>query len=771
MGRTDLASDHHQATFQVRWKVEDSQEEEEEAVMKEEEGAEGVVDVVDVAGAEDEAHEEGKCKEEEGADNDDRHPIHRLPNEVLEIVFLLSIPDELSNPTPGSHVAYFAYLDRCQSIDYPRLLSRVCRRWRIAAHGCPALWTCICVDIGARKSFKESYYASILAKSSDFPLTLSFAVGKNQRLNTVLHGPVFSPHLPRIRTLCIQLSSYFLPADAPRVDILPLFPTVDTPLLESVHLDCRKAPWSVIRYLEKLQRGGEPIPDHLRFFRHAPRLEEFALEGLDDPDATHEAMECMSLRRMGLAGFEWQNMTRLRLPDVPRRVFDLLRVLGDAKRLVELRCTIFEDLEDEFSHEGYDEYIIDTEDEMEDEDWDGQEEEDEEEEEEEEEESDDDYPHAYTRSAARTRVQQNSRAPTNNAITRAIADARRAERERRQRELAARHAEREVAREKKRRDHADLLGPHVFPDLTTLHLVLMAFEPENYGEYDDENPEERSGVERFLGALVMPALATLTIARRGEEFEDGGYSDEDDYGYGSCYGGGYGDGGAGGGGGGSEPKLYPHLKAFVQRSGCAVRILTLDSLPIEQPELLEILQLFPHVHTLRLEDATKAMTAGFWQALGRRERDGRRERGGPTERDGPGRMALMPNLHHLVVHQDRGRTGRGGFINVNVLDAVEARWKAGRGGGARAEVVHCPTPTKGRKEKPVQGRVGKSAQALDSQMRGRLKRVQARTDLELVLTELPFKKKPARLIGGSDYGDSDEGYSDELDYDDGFEYY
>ncbi|KAI5887634.1 uncharacterized protein SCHCODRAFT_02638565 [Schizophyllum commune H4-8] len=674
--------------------------------------------------------------------NDDRHPIHCLPNEVLEIIFLFSIPDELANPTPGSHVAYYAYLDRCKSIDYPHFLGRVCRRWRVAAQGCPMLWSYICVDIGARKPYNASYYTSVLAKSSENPLTLSFVVGKNQLLNTVLHGPVFSPHIRRVRMLCIQLSSYFLSADAPRVDILPLFPTVDTPLLESLRLDCRKAPWSVIRYLEKLQRGGEPIPDHLRFFRHAPRLEEFALEGLDSPDATHEAMECMSLRRMGLAGFEWQNMTRLRLPDVPRRVFDLLRVLGDAKRLVELRCTIFEDLEDEFSYEGHDEYIIDTEDEMEDEDWDEEEEEDEEdeEEEEEEEESDDDYPHAYTRFAARTRVQQNPRAPTNNATSRALADARRADRECRQRELAARHAEREVAREKKRRDNARLLGPHVFPDLTKLHLVLMAFEPENYGEYDDENPEERSGVERFLGALVMPALASLTIAHRGEEFEGGGYSDGEGYGYG--YGG-------GGGGGGGEPKVYPHLKAFVQRSECVVLTLTLDSLAIEQSELLDILKLFPHVRTLRLVDATKAMSAGFWQALGRRERDGR--------------LALMPDLHHLVVHQDRGRTGRGGFINVNVLDAVEARWKAGMGGGARVEVVHCPTPTKGRKGKP--------AQVLDSQMRGRLRRVQGRADLELMLTELPFKKKPLRQVGGSDYGESEEGHSDEVDYDDEFEYY
>ncbi|KAL1731410.1 hypothetical protein EV714DRAFT_283356 [Schizophyllum commune] len=728
MGRTDLAPDHHLTMSQV---------EEEEAVMTEAEGAEGViVAAVDVAGAEDEAHEEGKCKHEEGAEaetspNEDRHPIHRLPNEVLELVFLFSMPDELSNPTPGSHVAYFAHLARCRSIDYPRLLSRVCRRWRIAAQGCPALWSYICVDIGERKPFNASYYASILAKSSDFPLTLSFAVGKNQFLNTILHGPVFAPHIRRIRMLCIQLSSYFLPADAPRVDILPLFPTVDTPLLESLRLGCRKAPWSVIRYLDKLQRGGESIPDHLRFFRHAPRLEEFALEGFDDLDAAHEAMEFVSLRRLGLAGFDWANMTRLRLPDVPRRVFDLLRILGDAQRLVELRCTIFEDLEDEFSREGDDEYIIDTEDEIEDEDWDEEEEEedvdeeedDEADEEEEEEESDEDHPRANTRSAARTRVQQNSRTPINNATARALADARRAERERRQRELAARHAERETAREKQRRERAQLLGPHVFPDLTTLHLVLMAFEPETYGEYDDENPEERSGVERFLGALVMPALATLTIARRGEEFEDD-YSDEDDdYGYGGGYG--------GGGGGNGEPKLHPHLHA-------------------QSP-----------LHTLRLEDATKVMTAGFWQALARRELGRRKEQYGQMHRDG--QMALLPNLHHLVVHQDRGRTGHGGFINVNVLDAVEARWKAGRGGGARIEVVHCPMLTKWRKGKP--------AQVVDAQMRGRLKRVQARADLELVLTELPFERKFARQVGDSNHGNSDEGCSDELDYDDGFEYY
>ena len=54
---------------------------------------------------------------------------------------------------------------------------------------------------------------------------------------------------------------------------------------------------------------------------------------------------------------------------------------------------------------------------------------------------------------------------------------------------------------------------------------------------------------------------------------------------------------------------------------------------------------------------------------------------------------------------------------------------------------------------------------------GRLKRVQGRADMELVLTELPFERKFARQVGDSDHGNSDEGYSDGADYDDEFEYY
>ena len=47
-------------------------------------------------------------------------PIDELPNEVLELVLLFSLPDALANPAAGSHIAYYTYLDRCDSIDYPR---------------------------------------------------------------------------------------------------------------------------------------------------------------------------------------------------------------------------------------------------------------------------------------------------------------------------------------------------------------------------------------------------------------------------------------------------------------------------------------------------------------------------------------------------------------------------------------------------------------------------------------------------------------------------
>lgn len=262
---------------------------------------------------------------------------------------------------PTSHT----YLDRCDSIDYPRLLSRVCRRWRAVVEGCPALWSYICLDVGAFETdlYDADYYKAVLAKSSDHPLSLSCLVGtgKTGELRLVLNSPVFVAHLQRLRQLSVQ--TYFVARErsVPETEeaelMLSLFPTVDTPMLESLRIDCSKASKNMVRYLRTLSRTtSNDVPADLRIVRHAPRLKEFALEGLDVdtilPEVANAAASYCSLRKLRLAGLKWSNMTHLRLPDIALRVTDLLRVLTHVTRLVELRCAVFEDQEDQRAREG-----------------------------------------------------------------------------------------------------------------------------------------------------------------------------------------------------------------------------------------------------------------------------------------------------------------------------------------------------------------------------------------------------------------------------------
>ncbi|KAL1741110.1 hypothetical protein HDZ31DRAFT_67258 [Schizophyllum fasciatum] len=72
---------------------------------------------------------------------------------------------------------------------------------------------------------------------------------------------------------------------------------------------------------------------------------------------------------MALGNIDFANMMRLRLPDVERRTLDVLRVTMCAQGLVDLRCAIFEDVDDEEVREVYWEEISESEDEN---DWDAE---------------------------------------------------------------------------------------------------------------------------------------------------------------------------------------------------------------------------------------------------------------------------------------------------------------------------------------------------------------------------------------------------------------
>ncbi|KAI5887635.1 uncharacterized protein SCHCODRAFT_02552744 [Schizophyllum commune H4-8] len=574
-------------------------------------------------------------------------PINHLATEVFETILLLTLPDALANPTSGSHIAYKAYLNRCDSIDYPRLLSRVCRKWRDVVDGCPALWSYICIDVDAFDAGFD-YYNTVLARSGDHPLSLSFIVstGKTNEVRRALNGPVFAAHLQRLRRLSVQ--TFFVrdhserPLEGP--ELLPLVPAIDTPLLERLRIDCNKAAKSMVRYLRKLSLAdNDNVPANLRIVCHAPRLREFVLEGLDMdtilPHVASSASSYFSLHKLELAGLKWSIMTRLRLPDIGRRVTDLLRVLKQATRLVELRCAVFEDREDQRAQEGGNE-------------------------------------------------------------------------------------------------HAKLDLPLVFPELVTLHLVLIPLKAADGGVYDDdENPEKRTGLDRFLGALVTPALTSLSITRRGEP-----PNERDDQDWNGVYGRVIGTNGK------PKDKLHPHLQAFLNRSTCTLTSLALANLVLYPPELFRVLLLVPAVHTLHLKDAIRQMGAEFWAVLGQR---------GPR-----GRPVFVPCLRRLVVRHDLGDAAGSTFTSEDVAEMVNARWKAGRGGGARIEVVHrrqvhqpsrlLVRQRKGLRHAGQGGQEGPNMRFRHFRPGGtelpaprevasnvELERTQARDDLELVYVEIP----------------------------------
>ncbi|KAI5827859.1 hypothetical protein K523DRAFT_374043 [Schizophyllum commune Tattone D] len=544
-------------------------------------------------------------------------PINQLATEVLETILFLTLPDALANPTSGSHVAYNAYLNRCRSIDYPRLLSQVCGRWRDVVEGCPALWSYICVEVDAFNDCAD-YYATVLVKSCDYPLSLSCLVGtgKTNEVSRVLNGPVFAAHLQRLRRLsvvtCFARDRSEIRPEGP--ELLPLVPAIDTPLLESLHIDCSEDAESMVRYLHKLSHtNNNDVPADLRIVRHAPQLREFVLEGLDIdtilPYAASSVASYFSLRKLEMAGLNWSMMTRLRLPDI-----------------------------------GWPTY--------------------------------------------------------------------------------SRHREGQRTREDGT-EHAELDLPLVFPDLVTLHLVLIPFIAAN-GDTYDENPEKRTGVDRFLSALVTPVLASLTITLKGERDGNAFYGRVIST------------------NGKPKDKLHPYLQAFLHRSTCTLTSLALANLALYPPELFRILLLVPSVHTLHLKDTTKQMGADFWAVLGQR---------GPR-----GRPVFVPCLRHLVVRHDQGDAAGSTFTSADVAEMVNARWTAGRGGGAHIEVVHR-RQVRQPSRMLAQQRMGmwQGGQAGSHGMRSRhfrsssselpapreaasiveLERTQARDDLRLVYVEMP----------------------------------
>lgn len=102
--------------------------------------------------------------------------MHRLPVEVLQVVFLLAVNDEPDCPS------IFSYDSKTTAMSAnfgspPLLFTRVCRHWRDVAHSTPEIWSRIKVILPGRlvkplTPFFPSLLQVWLAQSGNLPLTI-----------------------------------------------------------------------------------------------------------------------------------------------------------------------------------------------------------------------------------------------------------------------------------------------------------------------------------------------------------------------------------------------------------------------------------------------------------------------------------------------------------------------------------------------------------------------------------------------------------------------
>ncbi|KAL7283846.1 hypothetical protein ACG7TL_003286 [Trametes sanguinea] len=139
-------------------------------------------------------------------------PIHRLPTELLSMIFARSLPcsDFSSSGYVESDVAGVrrAVLS----------ISSVCRQWRSVANGSPSLWTVVETPASVESQTSTPEY---LARSGRMPLSVS-----SQYPPTDLTMASLAPHADRIHQLYLELPEESLPIFRNAVQLLPPVPNL-----------------------------------------------------------------------------------------------------------------------------------------------------------------------------------------------------------------------------------------------------------------------------------------------------------------------------------------------------------------------------------------------------------------------------------------------------------------------------------------------------------------------------------------------------------------
>ncbi|KDQ16773.1 hypothetical protein BOTBODRAFT_172878 [Botryobasidium botryosum FD-172 SS1] len=143
---------------------------------------------------------------------DQIHPIHRLPNEILSSIFCLAQRADYAH-----HVRDLLNL------------SSVCHHWREIALGCPRLWTRF-------RPLQRSLFDLFLERSKEAPLDIEFENhGHRSEATFQEYLTLVYPHVHRWRTFQLRHSV--------NAEILSSILLGPFPLLEILTLDCKLRRW------------------------------------------------------------------------------------------------------------------------------------------------------------------------------------------------------------------------------------------------------------------------------------------------------------------------------------------------------------------------------------------------------------------------------------------------------------------------------------------------------------------------------------------------
>ncbi|KAL1753757.1 hypothetical protein FB107DRAFT_292162 [Schizophyllum commune] len=291
--------------------------------------------------------------------------INKLSNEILELIFLSSVPPSLSEPVPGSAEYFVQYMNRAGVLDYPTLLALVCRRWRAVAQGSQTLFSFLFVDAEEEDDleFKQdsAYYAAYLAHSGTRPLTLSIRGLQATCINLLAATPGHALTWIIRELQCMN-------EDPTGYEVFPLFPGVSTPVLETAHVDlgedagmfCFGCTYHLFRRLKQTVEDdmcegdmggkdgtretntgedGTDADDDSKVLCHAPRLLSFSMDKFE----LDVLWTPLSLEK---AGLDYATLTCLRLSHVQLRAADWLEFLAKLPLLEVFSCRLL-DVENE----------------------------------------------------------------------------------------------------------------------------------------------------------------------------------------------------------------------------------------------------------------------------------------------------------------------------------------------------------------------------------------------------------------------------------------